>query len=237
MSHLIQPPTIVWPIIQQDEVFHIGTLDPNMKFKTHNATSLEGNGLSVSVDPDAWRSIARLSEHPTWSMTCRPAACFVDIHALTEAHWTNVLGWATDNGLVSPTEAIEVSWYDSEADQRVFTLFDATKPREAERAQAEYEDLVDSESEMKTSFSWMATPEMNERIGFKVDLGLVKDLALTMYCEDVLFDREGVHGVWWEDDLNPGAYSAPRGVIHARALPRWTSECIDGPKRERAKSN
>ena len=220
---------IVWPTISHDEVFHIGSFDPTLKGQTHNRTSLEGNGLSVSVEPEAWRDIARLGGEPTWGLRSPEAALFLDVHRLRRKHWTAVTTWAAEQGLVAPTEVIEVSWFDDEADQRRMMEFDGEDPKERAAAQAEFEYFDGGDPQQRSFASFKATPAMTARIGFEVAIALVKDLALTLYIEDVLFDSQAVHGAWWEDELNVFALSAPRGVIHARALARWDRELVEGP--------
>src|SRR3989344_1364510 len=43
-----------WPLSASPSVVHVGYFDSSLKGATHNSTSLEGNGLSVSSCPDAW---------------------------------------------------------------------------------------------------------------------------------------------------------------------------------------
>lgn len=210
-----------FPTIVFDELFHIGSLNAADKGTTHNRVSQEGNGLSVSLDPDAWMQIAKLGGNPIWVL--RPTAnnSFVDAHSLSESHWAMVMGWAQTQGLANPTEIIEVSWYDSEEDTRHAFHFDASVPGELERAQSELEDMEEQDGKLIRFSGWQTTPALNDRIGFSVSASMVKDMALTLYVEDVLFEAQGTQGVWWEDMLDVGAYSAPRGVIHHRTQASW----------------
>ena len=84
-----------FPVLQFDDHCHIGTMKPSDKGRFHNKTSLEGNGLSVSEDPDAWRAIAKLGGFPTWSLT-RDGSLFVDAHALQESHWQELTAHRTE---------------------------------------------------------------------------------------------------------------------------------------------
>lgn len=235
---LIMP--IGWPTVVLDEVFHIGTLDPASKGQTHNTTSLEGSGLSVSVEPDAWREIARLGGNPTWELRSPEPRSFVDFHELKDEHWSAVMLWAESRGFVLSTEVIEVSWYDDECEERRAFVFDASQPKEVVSAQDEFDALIEGNYDdaeeaaadvdgprMERHAAWRATPALNDRIGFDVSIGLVKDLALTVFVEDELYANEGFHGVWWMDNLDVGNLSAPRGVIHAAALPAWEREMLD----------
>ena len=53
-------------------------------------------------------------------------------------------------------------------------------------------------------------------------LALGMDYAATAYAEDVL----DLDGVWWNDELDVSAYSAPRGVIFASKMGAWTATRI-----------
>lgn len=217
-----------------------------MKGQTHNVRSLEGNGLSVSRHPQAWQEIARLGGNPTWSLHCvnEEGVCegvsFLDVHALDSGAWSIVTEWGKDKGYVDDTELIVVGWHDDEVDQRMSMQFDlgdveSENPQASDRhraqiereAYAEYEDRIDLDATLERSRGLRATAAMVSRIGFPVEASLVRDLLLTLYVEDVMFDSLQVHGVWWQDTLDPASYSAPRGVIHSKALPRWKREVVE----------
>lgn len=226
-----------WPTLAFDEVFHVGSMRPEMKGRTHNATSQEGNGLSVSRDPQAWTEIAKLGGEPTWSLKPAPGnqrcADFLDAHALTPQEWAVVTDWAQSVQLLQPARLVEISWLDEEADARRSMVFDLDDPRDAQAAQQEHESLIegaeDESDVQRIEFAgWRATPALNARMGFAVPLGLQNDLALTAYVEDVLFDAHGIHGVWWLDEVDVQALSAPRGVIHRKALSHWQATVVQG---------
>jgi len=215
-----------WPLITPHLVYHVGLLDPALKGATHNATSLEGNGLSVSMNPEAWRQIARLGDHPTWSLS-HDSARLIKARSLTKAQWSVVMTWAQAQGLATIAETVDVSWFDDEAGERRKFSFDLSVPGEEAAAMEEFEGLDDvQDPKMERLRAWKATPLLSERIGFDIDVSLTADLALTLYCEDVLFESDAVHGVWWDDELNVAALSAPRGVIHRRALNDWNCEYV-----------
>jgi hypothetical protein len=222
-----------WPTRSYESVFHVGSLKAQDKGTTHNRLSWEGNGLSVSRDPQAWRQIARLGGQPTWRLKA-PAGSggFVDAHALTAAHWGCVLRWGVQAGYARSFEAIEVSWLDDELGGRCALVFDAECPREARDAHAEFEDRQEQDAQLRHVTSWRGAEALALRLGFK-PLGNVEALVLTLFVEDVLFALAPAgakpHGTWWADALDVAAYSAPRGVIHKKAVSQWLHNAILAP--------
>lgn len=210
-----------WPVITQELVFHLGSLDPALKGSVHRE-SLEGNGLSVSVHPLAWQKIARLGGAPAWALTAEGGK-FLDVLGLSTAHVEYVMDWASKAGYVqSHGNIVRVEWIDDELGQSpVYMDFDGSTAEGEAAAKAEFEEKEGCESTLERLSGWSSSEAMNARAGFSVGLSLVKDIALTFFVEDVLFDQEGFHGAWWNEYLDASAYSAPRGVIHLRALPLW----------------
>lgn len=227
---------VALPVVSHKCLFHVGTFDPSHKGKTHNTTSLEGNGLSVSKHPDAWREIARLGDAPVWTLRQEFSAPFVDAHAMTVEHWMVVMDWARSVGFVESVELLRLSWFDEDADEQRYMLFDAK--RQVKQAQDEYADYLESSDKVSLTpeVGWQGTSKMNQRIGFHVGPSSAKDLALTIYAEDVLYEGQNVHGVWWNDRLDTACLSAPRGVIHLRAINDWErSSPAESPLQTRMK--
>ena len=225
-----------WPKFSVPEVFHIGTMDPSHKYATHNSTSLEGAGLSVSLHPDEWRQIAKLGGNPTWSLRMASVgdAEFLDVHRLSDQHWVAVMDWACRHGFATKTQVIQVGWYDSEIDDICAFTYPASDPVKVAEAKAEYDALkeFDDDATYEVMDGFEATQALNERIGFAVEPSLVRDMALTLYVESVLATSDGIQGLWWSDELDVNAYSAPRGVISPDALDlwRWEVVCEAAPK-------
>lgn len=223
-----------WPTLNFGEVFHVGSLNPQLKGATHNATSLEGNGLSVSLHPDAWRQIARLGGAPVWALKASQGSAFLNARAMSQPAWQTVMDWALTQGLVEPTQLIEVSWYDEDAGGRISMQFDVQKADAENDARAEFEEHEDLTPEVSKADALRATDALNSRIEFAVDIGMVKDMALTCYVEDVLHGLHGLQGVWWDDVLDVHSYSAPRGVIHHQAIDGWSRNTIQSDLPSRA---
>lgn len=231
--------TTSWPVLDMPEVFHVGLMDVANKGKTHNSRSLEGAGLSVSLDPLAWRKIARLGEAPIWHMSYQgagegdatAAALFLDRHALQASQWAEMTQWAAACGLLEQAELIELIWTDDEIGSRMSTMYDGSNVAKRLEAEEEFESLLESDetAEMRTVSGWRATRALQDRVGFEPAISLSLDMALTVFVEEVLLPAHGIVGVWWEDQLDEDAYSAPRGVILPKALDLWQSRQLDGP--------
>lgn len=216
------PSKLAWPSYTPDVLFHVGTLNASHKGTTHNASSLEGNGLSVSTEPEAWRSIARLGDAPVWAMqklepgTNGPK--LIDRYALNQQHWDEVSDWALSNGLLEQIQAAKVSYFDEELDDRVAMLVELTNTYTQQHATEDYEG-----SDVTFTTVLAATQKLNELAGFQVPIGNATDIALTAYVQDVLWPEINADGVWWDEELDPMNYSAPRGTIHQSALPSWSA--------------
>ena len=207
-------------------------MDPAHKGQTHNSTSLEGSGLSVSVHPYEWTSIAKLGGCPTWELANHHGAQLIDVHALNQDHWGEVRRWAVEQGLLQSTELLIVSWHDDELDDIVSMVFDANKPTGVKNAYAEFEDHEangDASTAINRREGWRATELLSARTGFAIDISEAQNMALNAYVEDVLHPATAtnpVQGLWWEDDLDVYSYSAPRGVIHAHSVNTWAATNI-----------
>lgn len=173
--------------------------------------SLEGSGLSVSLHPQAWVRIAKLGGLPTWRLN-RENGVFLEARKLKgEAHDFYVR-WALRKGWLQRTKAYRVVWFDDELGGEVQSLY----PTQAE-ALREAEGRIEAVTRVD---AFAGTALLEERVGSRVSLLTAQDLALTVFCEQVL----SVDGVWWSDVLDPGALSAPRGVIFKTRLPLWRVE-------------
>jgi hypothetical protein len=67
------------PIKKISKVFHVG----EMNIKNKSKFSLEGSGLSVSINPDEWRKIAQLGDRELYLLT-NTNGVFVDGNKLNK---------------------------------------------------------------------------------------------------------------------------------------------------------
>lgn len=229
----LSPSPRAWPIIEVAELAHVGTLDPLLKGCTHNATSFEGAGLSVSNCPEAWRQIARLGDQPTWRLR-KDGGKLLDVLKLDADQRALALAWAEKAGLLSPARIAEISYTDAEDGSTRTIQFDADAPDAAETIEAVMEMYQDDAPTLKTIRGHKATKALIDRLGYQVPLGLAESLALTVFAEDVLAPELGIDGLWWEETLAPELLSAPRGVIFRGALASWSISSAPSVRTRRA---
>lgn len=192
-------------------LWHVGSLQ--IADKGVQGPSQEGSGLSVSIHPEDWTSIARLGGYPTWDVR-RKLNQFLDFHKLTKAQRKSLQDWGVAKGYIALKQQWEMRYYDSELDDECCGVFDT----EAEARREVPDWLEESEPAKITEVTLPCpTPAMEERLQFSARLCDAMDMAATFWVED----ETQMDGVWWNDVYAPATLSAPRGVIVRRALPQW----------------
>lgn len=192
------------------------------------ASSMEGIGLSVTYDDeeilDAWRYIAELPyKHVRLCGVDGKTGKFVLWSAALEKQATE---WAVANGWLEETAGWEVSWYDSEVDERRYTVYLTSKEAYKEM---EYGGHEGEEPEVREIPWWTPTGSLIARwrehfAAFGPESIMDPSSAVievqNLYVAAAYPDADGI---WWENVLDPYGLSAPRGVILPHALSRWAA--------------
>src|SRR5271170_6477459 len=193
------------------KLWHIGSM--NVKDKREG--SLEGIGLSVSVNPEEWAQIAEIGGD-FWELT-KPGNKFLNFHRLSKPQRQQIMTWGIQNGYA---EEISNTWrfvyFDSEADEERYMEF--TTQQEAQEQldeQGEGGEVVPVHSRGIVGTARLGQRTKNSRGAS--DIGMAFDLVVTVYAEDEL----DCDGVWWADTFVPASLSAPRGVIFPSKLSSW----------------
>lgn len=202
------------PILRFDRLLHVGEMDPALK--RHD--SYEGSGLSVSLHPSAWRIIARgYVSGPCWELR-REGGLLLDAHRVRGALAREVLAWGVAAGHVVAKDLWRVSWWDDELDDRMSMIFDdAAEAREEAR---------DREIRSRRIRGHVSTPSLDVIcMQTRPSLGdrSVIELLLPLWARS----QHGLDGVWWSDRLSPVTLSAPRGVLAADVVDKWTATRLD----------
>jgi hypothetical protein len=205
--------SVKFPYISFKQLYHVGTFDSEHK----KNNSLEGNGLSVTTVPDAWVKISPLINGSCWELT-KQNNKFLDAHKLNKNCKQTIIDWGVENNYIELSLTYRVSYYDDEIESEVYS--DYTTREEAE---AEVDDPNDIEI-IKNGI--LATKKLMRRTLSKCEPTIVFDCLIPVFVEDVL----KIDGVWWNDVLDIGAYSAPRGVISLSQLPTWKKSKINYKK-------
>ena len=188
-------------LVGSGAVYHVGTFDP----ADREAVSYEGDGLSVSVDPDDWASIARLPGD-TWSLE-RPDGeplRFVSWHDFDDDARDRVRAWAAEKGWITQREVQRLTYLDPDTEETTTAEFSSF-----EEACEEVDAMWLDDYRIDATTVWRATDDFGERIAFRDQVDPT-DVLLGSYIRE---NRPDLDGVWWADDHDPENLSAPRGVL------------------------
>lgn len=188
------------PVVAFAEVFHVGTLnEAERKDASH-----EGDGVSVSLHPDDWISIARLGRGPVWSFDRADdePLRFLDWHNLTSEQRDGLRTWGASQGWVTRRQVYNVLWEDEDwPGETIFMPFDSED-------EARYEAEGRDDARIQPATAWRPTDTFPEaRIDADVD---PSDILAALYVREY---RPDLDGVWWEDTYAPELLSCPRGVL------------------------
>lgn len=211
---LALPTAATAPLVSMDTVTHIGTL--NAGDKGIRGDSYEGTGLSFSIHPEEWEQIARLGGQPWWE-TDLSGEPLLDGHAFLDQHAEALAAWGEAEGWLARGQMFEARWFDDELEQEV-----ALRVPTREEALAEVEDRVDDPETAVTLVDpcWLATPKLDVAMGRTPREQPEGDAQVLQDVATVWARAQGLTGVWWEDELDEWAYSAPRGVVFEDHVPR-----------------
>ncbi len=190
------------------ELMHCGSLDPRDKGRM--GESYEGHGLSVSVHPDEWSEIADLmGDGEPWACDARDLR-LVDGHALVSQFGASLLSWGLRHGWVSECAAWRVDYVDAETEDDRYFLVGSLDEAEAEAAEVsgDIREVAGHAPSAALCTRMLWHPRRTARPA----VAIAQDLA-TVWAEDAGYD-----GIWWDDDLDVAALSAPRGVLFPHAL-------------------
>jgi hypothetical protein len=196
-------------------VFHIGNLSGDRE-RPH--LSYEGNGVSVSHHPEVWRDLLRksgdgtLAETATMYELINPSATFYDAVPGGPPR-TPVIEWALANDFVQRISGFEVRWQQN-GNQHTMQFPDRNRAeREAAVEGRELHEttllVLDQRGERYWERAFRQPPHEAEPL-------VIRSLTPVWYAE-----ARGFDGVWWNEELAPADYSAPRGVIFQSRLGEW----------------
>ena len=191
-------------LVMLTHVVHIGSLRPDDKGV--RGDSQEGSGLSFSVHPDAWERIAKLGGQPWWEADLSHLR-ILDGHSFVERHRNELEEWGEAQGWVIRGEGYRVSWEDEDLG---FCSMVVDTEQEAQNEAYERDDMsLEGISVLRPTMKLLEAMRHSPELAGKASSSAIQDLA-TIWAE-----QQGLHGVWWEDRLDPINYSAPRGVVFA----------------------
>lgn len=199
------PATADLPVCRLDLAWHVGSMNPADK----RTWSYEGQGLSVSLHPEEWTTIARLGGHPTWRLT-RPGGTFLDYHALTGDQRAQITAWGLGRGYVTEQPAYFVPFTDEDGED-IGSMAFLDREEAEEEADFRYATVTEARALVATD----TFPDPTVRVG---EINPDQILTVIWLAET----HPEFDGVWWEDTYAPDMLSCPRGVIHPHRLAAWT---------------
>lgn len=204
------------------KLYHIGLMTglQEGRRQRRSTSSQEGHCLSVSECPDAWRQIAKIGGYPLWELA-KPGNAFLHAHALKKAERKLIEAWALQQGFVQAGTLFQ-AWSTDEEGEPIFGLY-LTR----EEAVDELGEDADEASDIKEVPAVLPTEALSAYCQQKVDFLGVEDMIQLCYADKVL----GLDGVFWNDRLDPYAYSAPRAGILPHKLAEWSvTEVVEAPR-------
>jgi hypothetical protein len=201
-----------FPVVFKKDLIHIGRLDlPRIEGRN----TYEPGCLSVSHCPDVWQRLIRSpqerSKRYTLNRRDQTPLQLVCVHTLLkDPQWRiRVQTYLIEQELAAEATLYQVSCFDDELDDTLISLHP-----DYDTALIEADEDADAVCSVK---ALIPTPRLIERLGFIPDPIQMEDVGVAVYFEACEPD---VDGLWWEDELNPACYSAPRGGLFQSRLTR-----------------
>lgn len=206
------PDPFSFPLVRIDAVAHVGTLDPGRR-AVANRFSLEAFCLSVSVDPDAWRGIARCGGAPDWTLS-RPGATWFDACALSDGQEAEITDWAVSQGLAERM-TLWRSWrFDDEADDWGYMILPDEGSAIAE-AEEDWEEAGPDGGPAVEPFDGVRlTPAGMTALERWADPHHAMGGLVILFADRVLAPAlPDLVGVWWDELDDPLSLSCARGGV------------------------
>ena len=198
--------------IQFQTLYHYGTLHAEDKQRN----SQEGAGLSVSLHPEVWKTLAKLGSVPLHTLQ-KENNQFLEYYASLKdkSLEENILSWGVEKGYIAPATLYHVSYLADDIDCMLHTIY-----TDKEEAMAEHENCIASEFkkiQYDESDGYISLLPLQERTNSSAEPSSILPLLTTVFVED----ETELDGVWWNEPLDVHAYVAPRGVIVPKRVYEW----------------
>jgi hypothetical protein len=200
------------------ETSHVGTLLAADR-RHQYSKSYEGHCLSVSACPESWREIARLGCAPTWRLS-NPGGRFVDVHKTLEQPGAReaLKAWGMQSGLAEERTLWRAWLCDAETDRWGFVLRE-----DYESACFEVCDPLELTDAGVPVVQAQAVTVGTEKLRGQVSVDLSKDDCIDFLLMAWAQSHLDADGLWWDEEHNVPALSAPRGGLFPSRLDRWVA--------------
>jgi len=201
-------------------VFHVGNLERD---RTKPYISNEGMELSVSVHPRVWKQIMQGGGTPE----SEPTYTYELSHADAEFYLVDPTDpldterqWCLDNGYVTEVNGYRVTYETGDGETAYMEFGDETKANtEADERHGEVESVSILELAANGVEYWESAFRQSPNAAGSIT---IKGLLPIWYAKQAGYD-----GVWWDEQLAPQKFSAPRGAIFQEKLDQFSRDVID----------
>lgn len=218
------------PFIKQichRQVVHIGHLDRN---PSDLAPSLDGPGISVSIDPDLWRSFSGANAPDI--VLENSSALWVDALSFGPDDVREVAAWMVQRNYMKATKLWEVMVFDEATGDFVERAFldrgDAAMAA-GRTLDEEIAAAARGEGSAMEIDSYVLQSRALKRLKRWPDPLRWYDAAILLYVREVVLPKRPlVVGIWWDEATVRDSLAAPRGVLFPEALDSFSIENDEG---------
>lgn len=197
-----------------ESVCHVGDLTGAREQPT---ISYEGRGVSVSHHPEVWTRILRCSgdstvgNATTYKLVNESGRFFEAVPGGDPRD--RVVEWCIANEYVSEQDGYEVTWERDGVEHRMQFYEERRARREAAE---EGRELCETTLLTLAAEGERYWEESFRQVPCEAEPLVIRDLTPVWFAE-----HHGFDGVWWDEELSPDDFSAPRGVIFQSSLSGW----------------
>lgn len=206
--------SLTYPLVRLQSLYHAGTFNASQK----GINSMEGAGLSVSHHPEDWIRIAKLGGSSIYCMKKKNNS-FLNFYDLQEKHKQEIRSWGMAEGYVQEGVIYELSWETCDDNDCEVTCQIESEDKNYLKGEQEALEEEEIESVLVSKTGLLPLLKLkDETRNPNAHVSQSFSLLTTLFAEHAL----SIDGVWWEEELDPYAYSAPRGVIVPSKISSWT---------------
>ena len=196
----------------ENDLYHLGS----MNIESKSRYSYEGDGLSVSICPEAWSKIARICSDTLWKLEKKDIK-LLNYYSLTEADFKIISEIGVKNGFLTKIISYKHTYYDDEFEAEYSSLYEnfseALVEAYLEDECESYEEYLNIKDEgcgyIEKIIAYSPTEKLKKASFIEVNLSNADLMHFLLYLEH----NTDLDGVYWDEILDASRLSAPRGVI------------------------
>lgn len=195
------------PLVNINQLFHIGTLNPD--HRGERGESQEGHLVSVSNCPEAWKKIARLGGLALHQFSKEDGIILLDMHAVSHLK-DEIKKWSFDHQLAKNKTLFKAWVYNSESELWGYTLQESHASALLETDEDD-QDGPHGAGCIESVEVMVGTEKLSNLVKIKnMEKEDAFDFLIMIWAQE---NHPEIDGVWWNENFDPGALSAPRGGI------------------------